>query len=123
MGLQTWCVLLLLHRIQCWRQNEAFSFIFKCFPVAPRIYDFACALQDYCLKPTHSTNTMFMVDRFLWYNHVPEAVIVLNANICSTWHACQVAEQCNSALNRIKCSVSRMKQVTFMFSVRLFLEM
>ena len=35
----------------------------------------------------------------------------------------QVAEQCKSALTRIKRSVSQMKQVTFMLSVRFFLEM
>jgi len=34
----------------------------------------------------------------------------------------QVAEQCNSALTRIKRSVSQMTQSTFMTSVRLFLD-
>ena len=35
----------------------------------------------------------------------------------------QVAEQCNSALTRIKCSISQMKQSTPMCTVRLCLEM
>ena len=35
----------------------------------------------------------------------------------------QVAEQCISALNRNKGSVSQMKQTTFMCTIRLFLEM
>ena len=109
-------------------RDEAISFLFKYFPVAPKVvvYDFACALQDYCLnrQPAHFRNTMFMVDRFHWYNHVSCA----RSYNLSLYPECellnsQVAEQCNSALKRIKCSVGQMKQVTFMFSVRLFLEM
>ena len=104
------------------------SFLFKYFPVAPKIvvYDFACALPDYWLnrQPAHFQNTTFVVDRFHWYNHVSCArsynlSLYLDCKVVNS----QIAEQCNSALNRIKRSVGQMKQVTFMFSVRLFLEM
>ena len=41
------------------------------FPVARKIvdYDFACAVQDYCLnrQPIHLQNTILVVDMFHWY--------------------------------------------------------
>ena len=53
-------------------RNEAFSCLSKNFVVAPKlvVYDFACALQDYCLnrQPEHFKNTTFLEDRFHWAN-------------------------------------------------------
>jgi len=55
-------------------RNEALSFLLKHFKVAPNIvvYDFACALQDYCMnrQPAHFKDSMFLVDRFHWFNHM-----------------------------------------------------
>ncbi len=107
-------------------RNEAFSFWYKYSAVAPKVvvYDFACALHGYCLnrQPEHFKDTVFLVDRFHWKSH----------NACA--RSCklamysqfkglnsQVAEQCNSALTRIRRSVSQMRQNTCMTSVRLFL--
>ena len=43
-------------------RDEAFSFLFKYFPVAPKVvvYEFACALQDYCMnrQPSHFKDTL-----------------------------------------------------------------
>lgn len=109
-------------------RNEAFSFLLKYFKVAPKVvvYDFACALQDYCLnrQPEHFRDTTFLVDRFHWFNHVSCArSYSLSSYLQYAYLNSQVAEQCNSALTRIKCSISQMKQVTFMSGVRFFLEM
>ena len=110
-------------------RNEAFSFLLKYFKVAPKVvvYDFACALQDYCLnrQPEHFKNTAFLVDRFHWFNHV-SCARSYNLSLYGEYAYLnsQIAEQCNnSALSRIKCSCSQMKQVTFMSTVRFFLEM
>lgn len=103
-------------------RDEAFSFLFKYFQWLPRLYcmTFACALQDYCLnrQPAHFRNTMFMVDRFHWFNHVACARSY-NLSLYSDYEVLnsQIAEQCNSALKRVKRSVGQMKQVTFTPSV------
>jgi hypothetical protein len=109
-------------------RNEAFSFLFKYFAVAPAVvvYDFSCALQEYCLnrEPRHFRHTAFLIDRFHWRNHKTCArsynlsiypdFLCLNSEIC---------EQVNSLLKKIKSSVSMMTQVNFMRCVRFFLEM
>ena len=55
-------------------RTEAFSFLLKHLKVAPKVvvYDFACALQHYCMnrQPAHFKDTMILVDRFHWFNHV-----------------------------------------------------
>ena len=108
-------------------RNEAFSFLLKYFKVAPKVvvYNFACSLQDYSLnrQPEHFRDTMFLVDRFHWFNHVSWARSY-NLSLYSEhmYLNSQIAEQCNSALTRIKCSVSQMKQTTFT-NIRLSLEM
>lgn len=54
-------------------RNEAFSFLYKYFAVAPKVvvYDFSCALQDYCLtrQPHHFRDTLFLADKFHWFGH------------------------------------------------------
>jgi hypothetical protein len=108
-------------------RDEAFSFLLTRFSTAPRVvvYDFACALQDYCLnrEPDFFKHTRFVVDRFHWRNHkscarsydmsLYEDLLGLNS---------QIAEQCNSALRRVKASITQMRQQSFMFNVRLYLD-
>lgn len=67
---------------------------------------------------------MFLVDRFHWFNHV-SCARSYNVSLYAKYAYVnsQIAEQCNIALTGIKCSVSQMKQTTFMCTVRLFLEM
>jgi hypothetical protein len=50
--LQTCHMLCTLHVANAESRNEAFSFLLKYFKVAPEVivYDFACALRDYCLN-------------------------------------------------------------------------
>lgn len=107
-------------------RDEAFSFLTKYFPKAPKVivYDFACALEEYCLNraPEFFKDTLFVVDNFHWRNHVScglgycMARYTFLSNVNS-----QVAEQCNSALKKIKPALGRMLQSNFMAAIRLFL--
>jgi hypothetical protein len=107
-------------------RDEAFSFLTKYFSKAPKVivYDFACALEEFCLNraPEFFKDTIFVVDRFHWQNHVScglgycMARYAFLSNVNS-----QVAEQCNSALKKIKPALGRMLQCNFMAAIRLFL--
>ncbi len=107
-------------------RDEAFSFLTTHFKEAPKVvvYDFACALQDYCLnrEPGFFRDTRFVVDRFHWFNH-QACARSYNADLYAdvAFLNTQIAEQCNSALAKIKASVGQMTQAHFMFTVRLFL--
>ena len=54
-------------------RNDPFTFLKTYLPNPPElvIYDFACALEEYCLNrdPHWSRNTKFVIDRFHWKNH------------------------------------------------------
>jgi CxC4 like cysteine cluster associated with KDZ transposases/Kyakuja-Dileera-Zisupton transposase len=109
-------------------RNEAFSFLYQYFEVAPKVvvYDFACALQDYCLnrQPEHFKHTAFLVDRFHWFNH-RSCARSYNLSIYHEYCSLnsQIAEQVNSHLKKIKSSVSQMTQDNFIRCVRFYLEM
>jgi Kyakuja-Dileera-Zisupton transposase len=108
-------------------RDEAYSFLVCYFRVAPKyiIYDFACSLQEYCLNrlPYFFKDTAFMVDNFHWHNHSACARSFNLSLYRSLGHInSQIAEQCNSALQKIKPCVSQMKQVAFMTTMRLFLD-
>jgi hypothetical protein len=108
-------------------RNDAYSFLVSYFSVAPKVvvYDFACSLQEYCLNraPEFFKNTTFLVDRFHWFNHVGCASSY-NLSLYTELEDLnsQVAEQCNSALSKIKPLVSQMSMAAFMFNVRLYLD-
>eukprot|EP00889_Picochlorum_renovo_P002359 jgi/Picre1/29389/NNA_004777.t1 len=55
-------------------RDEPFTFLTCYLKKAPRVvvYDFACALMDYCLNraPDFFKFTLFVVDAFHWVNHV-----------------------------------------------------
>ena len=107
-------------------RNEAYSFLTGFLRVAPKvvIYDFACALEEYCLNraPEFFKSTRFVVDRFHWSNHTACSwgyCMVLYrdlAQVNSQW-----AEQCNAALKRVRSALSRMRMGSFMAFTRLFL--
>jgi Kyakuja-Dileera-Zisupton transposase len=109
-------------------RNEAFAFLYQYLRVAPKVvvYDFACALQDYCLnrQPEHFKHTAFLVDRLHWYNHTSCAKSY-NLSIYPEYRSLnsQIAEQVNSHLKKIKSSVSQMTQDNFIRCVRFYLEM
>jgi hypothetical protein len=115
----------MLHRAEC--RNEAFSFLTNYFMEAPQyvVYDFGCALQEYCLNraPDFFKDTQFVVDRFHWLGHSscsqgynPSLYTMLQRVNTS------IAEQCNAVLGRVKGSITRMAQVSFMLSVRFYLD-
>ena len=90
-------------------RNEAFSFLYKYFAVAPKVvvYDFSCALQDYCLnrQPDHFIDTLFLVDKFHWFGQTAcSRTYNLTQYPAYAGLNSQIAEQFNSALARIKCS-------------------
>lgn len=107
-------------------RDEAYAFLTGYFRSAPKVivYDFSCALEEYCLNraPTFFKDTLFVVDKFHWKNHVACA-----------WGYCmskytfldnlnsQLAEQCNSALKKIRPALGRMLQSNFMSAIRLYL--
>lgn len=107
-------------------RNEAYSFLTCFFKQAPSviIYDFACSLQEYCLNraPTFFKNTLFLVDKFHWTNHK-----ACSHGYCmelyDSWRAInsQIAEQCNSALGKIKSALSMMRQNNYMTWLRMYL--
>jgi hypothetical protein len=107
-------------------RNEPFSFLTSYLRKAPSVvvYDFACALQDYCLNrcPAFFQDTTFLVDKFHWSGHKncsPSYNIALYG--CLRHVNSVTAEQNNAALKRIRGSVSRMKQRPFMLLVHLFM--
>lgn len=107
-------------------RNELYSILVSYFARAPRVvvYDFACALQDYCLNraPGFFSHTTFVVDKFHWGNHADcghgfdsrqyRAAAGLNS---------EVAEQCNSVMQKVKPSVSQMSQENYMAFFRFFM--
>ena len=107
-------------------RDELFSYIVRHYPKAPEvvIYDFACALEEFCLNrlPSFFKNTLFLVDRFHWWNH---AACSIGYDIRSyhdlEYLNTEVAEQNNSALKRIKRTLTRSSQGPFMVLLKLFL--
>lgn len=109
-------------------RNEPFTF-FTCYmKEAPKVivYDFACALMDYCLNrcPNYFKHTLFVVDRFHWGNHVACArsfnlycYYLLRMEKARNSSAC---EQIHSAMKRLKFVLSKMGQEPFLVFLRLF---
>lgn len=108
-------------------RNEAFSFMIRFFARAPKliVYDFACSLQEYCLnrEPEFFGGTKFGIDRFHLKNHKScGGGYCLSHYLQYDYLNTEIAEQCNSALQKVKPSLAQMNQEYFMFSLRLFLE-
>lgn len=109
-------------------RNEPFTFLTCYMKQAPKVvvYDFACALMDYCLNrcPNYFKHTLFVVDRFHWGNHVACArsfnlycYYVLRREKARNSSAC---EQIHSAMKRLKFVLSKMGQEPFLVFLRLF---
>jgi hypothetical protein len=106
-------------------RNEPFSFLTCYLKEAPKVvvYDFACALEEYCRnrEPVFFKFTRFIVDQFHWPGHpacAPSYDIRLYPSLATVNSV--VAEQNNSALAKVKASVTRMSQGPFMTLLRLF---
>eukprot|EP00889_Picochlorum_renovo_P007449 jgi/Picre1/34479/NNA_001947.t1 len=112
-------------------RDEPFTFLTCYLKKAPRVvvYDFACALMDYCLNraPDFFKFTLFVVDAFHWVNHVACArsfSIKLYSemkDIASMTQNTEACEQINAAMKRFKPVLSRMGQRPFIALLRLFL--
>lgn len=110
-------------------RNEAFSFLYSYFKRAPRfvVYDFACALSEYCLNraPQFFKDTTFLIDRFHIGNHsacgLGFALQPYDQHPALAGINTQVAEQAHSALQKIKPIVTQMKQQSYMQAMRLYL--
>ena len=107
-------------------RDHLFSFMVKYLERPPEVlvYDFGCAVLDYCLNrlPDWFKDTLVVVDRFHWSNHkaccssfnmrVYQDVEMVNS---------QVAEQCNAALRRINPTLHKSSQPFFMAILRQYL--
>lgn len=107
-------------------RDEAYSFLTGYLKKAPKVvvYDFACNLHEFCMNraPEFFKDTLFVIDKFHWRNHTSCALsynMVLYARLVH--QNSQLAEQCNSALKKVKPALSHMLQKNFMASLRLFL--
>ena len=111
-------------------RNEPFTFLTCYLERAPRIviYDFACSLMDYCLNraPNFFKDTLFLVDKFHWYNHVACArsfdirMYREYSEVKSRTRNSQACEQINAAMKRLRFVLSKMGQEPFMLFIRLF---
>lgn len=108
-------------------RNELFSLFVQYFRKAPKVvvYDFGCALQEYCLNrlPDFFKHTLFVVDRLHWHNHSACSLGYCMNYYVRTLHRVNsvIAEQNNSALQKIKPTLSRTRQGPFMVLLRAFL--
>lgn len=107
-------------------RDEAYSFLTGYLRKAPEvvIYDYACNLHEYCLNrsPEYFKHTMFVIDNFHWGNHTSCCFgYSMKPYPCLAHINSQLAEQCNSALKKIKPALSFMIQRNFMASLRLYL--
>ncbi|KAF6749336.1 hypothetical protein DFP72DRAFT_819103 [Ephemerocybe angulata] len=111
-------------------RNDVFSAMVTRWPVAPKrvIYDFACALGPYCLlrEPEFFKNTLFAIDDFHATGHTkcsPAAFLYEYANADPRLISINSsAGECgNSALRRIRKSVSYMSQERAVIYTKTFL--
>jgi hypothetical protein len=107
-------------------RDHLFSFMVKYLDKPPEVlvYDFGCAVLDYCLNrlPDWFKDMMAVVDKFHWSNH---------NSCCSSFNSrvyqdvkminSQVAEQCNAALRRINPTLHKSSQPFFMAVLRQYL--
>lgn len=100
-------------------RNDVFSALYTRWKVAPSVicYDFACALQPYCLlrEPEFFQNTLFVIDDFHAPDHTKCGASSFLSTYCKTnpllHRINSSAGECgNSGLARIRKSVSYMGQ-------------
>ena len=89
------------------------------------IYDFACALQAYCLNRDHDffAETAFLVDRFHDDNHSCGQSFHLEENHFYKDLNTQANEQYNSVLRALHAPLSYTIPENFMLHMRLYLYM
>lgn len=113
-------------------RNDVFSAIFTRWETAPKIivYDFACALQPYCMarEPEFFAETLFVIDTFhskghtkcghaaflKTYSETDATLISINTS---------AAECGNSGIARIRKTVSYMSQARAILYTRLYLSL
>jgi hypothetical protein len=107
-------------------RDHLFSFMVKFLETPPKVlvYDFGCAVMDYCLNrlPNWFKDMVVLVDKFHYENHKAcsssfnmrqfEDLKLLNS---------QIAEQCNAKLRRINPTLHKSSQPFFMAILRQYL--
>ncbi|KAF9521754.1 hypothetical protein CPB83DRAFT_778174 [Crepidotus variabilis] len=111
-------------------RNDVFSAIFTRWKKAPEvvIYDFACALQPYCMlrEPEFFANTLFVIDAFHAKGHTKCGRASFLTNYLETnpdliLVNSSAGESGNSGIRRIRKSVSYMSQDRAILYTRVFL--
>lgn len=111
-------------------RNDVFSAIFTHWKTAPSVvvYDFACALQPYCMarEPEFFANTLFVIDTFHSSGHTKcghatflDSYCVTNPRLLSVNSS--AAESGNGGIARIRKSVSYMSQARAIIYTKTFL--
>ncbi|EGO19847.1 hypothetical protein SERLADRAFT_373911 [Serpula lacrymans var. lacrymans S7.9] len=119
-----WCTHSICYGFHCIPNGEA---MITRWPKAPKVvvYDFACALGPYCLtcEPEFFADTLFVVDGFHAKGHTKS--VFLNTYANTDPQLAQInssAAECgNSALKRIRKSVSYMSQDHAILYTKVFL--
>jgi hypothetical protein len=121
-------------------RNDPFTVLRTYLKHPPKVivYDFACALEEYCMNrdPTWFRNTKFVIDRFHWHNHNRYAhanMALLSHFVCSCGKAfnmsnypalysfnSSICEQFHSFIRRFKAAATSMKMPNFMRWMRLW---
>lgn len=132
--LATWCthsICLGFHSIPKGEgRNDVFSAIYTHWPTAPKriVYDFACALGPYCLirEADFFADTQFLIDEFHAKGHTKcseQAFLSTYKSADPNLRAVNssAAECGNSAIKRIRKSVSYMGQRTAIMYMKVFI--
>jgi len=111
-------------------RNDVFSAIYTRWERAPNVvvYDFACALQPYCLlrEPGFFSKTLFVIDTFHAKGHTRCGHAAFLTTYCETDDSLMMvnssAGECgNSGILRIRKSVSYMSQDRAILYTKVFL--
>ncbi|KAF8954935.1 hypothetical protein BDZ97DRAFT_1675518 [Flammula alnicola] len=111
-------------------RNDVFSALFTRWEKAPSIivYDFACALQPYCMsrEPEYFAHTLFLIDAFHCTGHTRCGHAAFLVTYCEADPRLlavntSAAECGNSGIKRIRKSVSYMSQERAVLFTKAFL--
>ncbi|KJA24472.1 hypothetical protein HYPSUDRAFT_136396, partial [Hypholoma sublateritium FD-334 SS-4] len=111
-------------------RNDVFAAMYSMWPKAPEVvvYDFACALQPYCVlrEPEFFQDTLFMIDDFHASDHTKCASACFlksykNSDPRLLRLNSSAAECGNQGLSRIRKAISYMGQERAMMLIKVFL--
>ncbi|KAH9478296.1 hypothetical protein JR316_0008749 [Psilocybe cubensis] len=127
-----WCTHSICYGFHCIRaaegRNDVFSAIFTRWKKAPKVvvYDFACALQPYCMlrEPDFFKDTLFAIDIFHSSEHKCGEACFLSSYCAENPNLLRLnssAAECgNSGISKIRKAVSYMSQDRAVMYMRVF---